>query len=157
MLTMEEKKAIINYRRQKAYDSLNEVNEVAKLGFWNLAGNRLYYATYHMASALLLDKGFSARTHSGVIHLIGQNFIAKGLLDKNYGRLFTRLFELRQSGDYDDLYDATEEEILPLIDKTKAFCLVLEKVDIKKSTNEQEKHFKSLHVAASQSASPCRL
>ena len=58
MLTMEEKKAIINYRRQKAYDSLNEVSEVAKLGFWNLAGNRLYYATYHMASALLLDKGF---------------------------------------------------------------------------------------------------
>ena len=126
MLTMEEKKAIINYRRQKAYDSLNEVNEVAKLCFWNLAGNRLYYATYHMASALLLDKGFSARTHSGVIHLIGQNFIAKGLLDKNYGRLFTRLFELRQSGDYDDLYDATEEEILPLIDKTKAFVKAME-------------------------------
>ena len=126
MLTMEEKKAIINYRRQKAYDSLNEVNEVAKLGFWNLAGHRLYYATYHMASALLLDKGFSARTHSGVIHLIGQNFIAKGLLDKNYGRLFTRLFELRQSGDYDDLYDATEEEILPLIDKTKAFVKAME-------------------------------
>ena len=126
MLTMEEKKAIINYRRQKAYDSLNEVNEVAKLGFWNLAGNRLYYATYHMASALLLDKGFSARTHSGVIHLIGQNFIAKGLLDKNYGRLFTRLFELRQSGDYDDLYDATEEEILPLIEKTKAFVKAME-------------------------------
>ena len=126
MLTMEEKKAIINYRRQKAYDSLNEVNEVAKLGFWNLAGNRLYYATYHMASALLLDKGFSARTHSGVIHLIGQNFIAKGLLDKNYGRLFTRLFELRQSGDYDDLYDATEEEILPLIDKTKGFVKAME-------------------------------
>ena len=126
MLTMEEKKAIINYRRQKAYDSLNEVNEVAKLGFWNLAGNRLYYATYHMASALLLDKGFSARTHSGVIHLIGQNIIAKGLLDKIYGLLFTRLFELRQSGDYDDLYDATEEEILPLIDKTKAFVKAME-------------------------------
>ena len=72
---MEEKRAIISYRRQKAYDRMNEVTEVAKLGFWNLAGNRLYYAAYHMASALLLDKGFSARTHSGVIHLIGQNFI----------------------------------------------------------------------------------
>lgn len=105
---------------------MNEVTEVAKLGFWNLAGNRLYYAAYHMASALLLDKGFSARTHSGVIHLIGQNFIAKGFLDKSYGRLFTRLFDLRQSGDYDDLYDATEEEILPLIDKTKSFIKAME-------------------------------
>lgn len=126
MLTLEEKKAIINYRKQKAYDSLNEVNEVAKLGFWNLAGNRLYYASYHMASALLLDKGFSARTHSGVIHLVGQNFIAKGILDKSYGRLFTRLFELRQSGDYDDLYDATEEEILPLIERTESFIKAME-------------------------------
>lgn len=44
-------------------------------------------------------------------------------------------------------------ELKPFIEK----CLVLEKVDTKKSTNEQEKHFKSLHVAASQSASPCRL
>ena len=112
MLTLEEKKAIINYRRQKAYDSLNEVEALTQLAFWNLAGNRLYYAVYHMASALLLDKGFSARTHSGVIHLIGQNFITKGFLDKSYGRLFTRLFDLRQSGDYDDLYDATEEEII---------------------------------------------
>lgn len=79
-----------------------------------------------MASALLLDKGFSTRTQSGVIHLIGQNFIAKGFLDKSYGRLFTRLFDLRQSGDYDDLYDATEEEILPLIDKTKSFIKAME-------------------------------
>lgn len=79
-----------------------------------------------MASALLLDKGFSTRTQSGVIHLIGQNFIAKGFLDNSYGRLFTRLFDLRQSGDYDDLYDATEEEILPLIDKTKSFIKAME-------------------------------
>jgi len=33
MLTMEEKIAIINYRRQKSYDSLNEAKEIAKLGF----------------------------------------------------------------------------------------------------------------------------
>jgi uncharacterized protein (UPF0332 family) len=126
MLTLEEKKAIINYRRQKAYDSLKEVDALVKLAFWNLAGNRLYYAVYHMASALLLDKGFSAHTHSGVIHLIGQNFIAKGFLDKSYGRLFTRLFDLRQSGDYDDLYDATEEEIVPLIEKTESFIRAMD-------------------------------
>ena len=36
MLTPEEKKSIIDYRRQKAYDNLNEAREVAKLRFWNL-------------------------------------------------------------------------------------------------------------------------
>lgn len=72
-----------------------------------------------MASALLLDKGFAAKTHAGVIHLIGEKFIAAGLLDKSYGRLFSRLYELRQSGDYDDMYDATEEEVMPYFDRVE--------------------------------------
>lgn len=107
MLSVDEKKAIINYRIQKSYGNLNEAKEVAKLGFWNLVGNRFYYLAFHMASALLLDKGLASCFHSGMIHLIGTRFVVKGLLDKSYGRLLSRLFELRQSGDYDDLYDAT--------------------------------------------------
>ena len=47
-------------------------------------------------------------------------------MDKSYGRLFTRLFDLRQSGDYDDLYDATEEEIVPLIEKTESFIKAMD-------------------------------
>ena len=128
MLTPEEKKSIIDYRRQKAYDNLNEAREVAKLRFWNLTGNRLYYAAFHMASALLLDKGLSAKSHGGLIHLIGSQFVTKGLLDKTHGRLFSRLYELRQSDDYDDLYDATEEEVLPYIDKTEIFIKEMEKL-----------------------------
>lgn len=96
MLSAEEKIAIVNYRRQKSHESLNEAKEVIKLGFWSLAGNRLYYAAFHMASALLLDKGITARSHSGVIHLIGAQFVTKGLLEKEYGRLFSRLFEMRK-------------------------------------------------------------
>lgn len=121
MMSLEERKALIAYRKQKAFDSLKEAKAVAGLGFWNLAGNRLYYAAFHMASALLLDKGMVARTHSGVIHLIGANFVATGLLEKNYGRLFSRLYELRQSGDYDDMYNATEEEVMPYFEQTEKF------------------------------------
>ena len=53
-----------------------------------MAGNRLYYSAFHMASALLLDKGFTARSHSGVIHLVGAQFIAKGLLIRVMGVCF---------------------------------------------------------------------
>ena len=126
MLTIDEKKALIAYRKQRAYNSLKEAKAVAQLGFWSLAGNRLYYATFHMATALLLDKGIMAKTHSGVIHLIGSKFVTAGLLEKEYGRFFSRLFELRQSGDYDDMYDATEEEITPYIAKTEDFLAKME-------------------------------
>lgn len=56
-----------------------------------------------MASALLVDKGFIARSHSGVIHIIGSEFVKKDFLSKEDGRLISRLFNMRQSGDYDDL------------------------------------------------------
>lgn len=126
MLSIEEKKALIGYRKQKAYDSLKEAKAVAQLGFWNLAGNRLYYAAFHMASALLLDKGIVAKTHSGVIHLIGAKFVTQGLLEREYGRLFSRLYELRQSGDYDDIYDITEEEVVPYMESTELFVAKME-------------------------------
>ena len=121
MLSIEEKKALIGYRKQKAYDSLKEAKAVAQLGFWNLAGNRLYYAAFHMASA-----GIVAKTHSGVIHLIGAKFVTQGLLEREYGRLFSRLYELRQSGDYDDMYDITEEEVVPYMESTELFVAKME-------------------------------
>ena len=121
MLSLEEKKALIAYRIEKAYTSLKEAKAVAQLGFWGLAGNRLYYSAFYMASALLLDKGLIARSHSGVIHLIGAKFVTVGLIEKEYGRFFSRLFELRQSGDYDDMYDLTEEEVVPYIAKAEEF------------------------------------
>lgn len=122
MLSIDEKKAVIKYRIEKAHKTYDEAQAVAKMGYWSLTGNRLYYSVYHMVSALMLDKGFSVRTHAGMIHLLGEKFILTGLLDRTYGRFVSRLYELRQSGDYDDLFDATEEEIMPYFEKTK--CLL---------------------------------
>lgn len=121
MLKTEDRKSIILFRMEKSRQSLVEARGVASLGYWNLAGNRLYYAVYYMASALLLDKGLTTKTHAGVIHLIGIHFIQTGLLEKSFGRLFSRLYQLRQSGDYDDMYDATEQEIMPYFNQAETF------------------------------------
>ncbi len=126
MLTTEERRAIVKFRVEKAYKSFGEAKAVAALGFWSLAGNRLYYAVYYMASALLLDKGISAKTHAGTIHLLGQKIIGSGMLDKSFGRLFSRLYELKQSGDYDDMFDASQEEVEPYISKVSAFLKEVE-------------------------------
>lgn len=112
MLNSEDRITIINYRLEKAKQSLKEAKAIARLGYWNLVGNRLYYTVYYASSALILDKGFKAKTHSGIIALIGEKFILPGLLDRKYGQLFSRLFSLRQAGDYDDMFDATESEVM---------------------------------------------
>ena len=128
MLETEMRRNVIAYRIEKSRKSLEEAREISKLRYWNLTGNRLYYSVFHMASALLLDKGFTAKTHAGVIHLIGEKFVATGMLDKSYGRLFSRLYELRQSGDYDDMYDATEEEVMPYFDRVESFVSEMERL-----------------------------
>ena len=78
-LSIEEKKSIIAYRVQKAASGFVEASDNATMNNWNLVANRLYYAVFHMASALLIDKGFTSKTHSGVICLLGQEFATKGV------------------------------------------------------------------------------
>ncbi len=60
-------KAIISYRIEKAYNSLKEAKAITQLGFWRLIGDRLYYAAFYMASALLLDQGLIAKIQAGWI------------------------------------------------------------------------------------------
>lgn len=118
-LTADDKRAIIAYRIQKSENAMTEARDNARLKHWSLVANRLYYAVFHMASALMIQKGFSTKSHAGLIGLLGQEFVVKGLLDKEDSRLASRLLNMRQSGDYDDMFDWEEEDILPLFPKTE--------------------------------------
>ena len=114
-LSDEERDAVVFYRIQKAKDTWKEAEGISKLGYWNAVINRLYYACYYMTSALLIYNGHTAQTHTGVIKLFGLNFVMTGLISKEQSRFYSMLFELRQTGDYDDLYNLSEEEVQPLI------------------------------------------
>lgn len=125
-LTIDEKKAIIAYRVQKSKQTMIEAHDNAKLNHWSLAANRMYYALFHMASALLIDKGYTSKTHNGIICILGQEFVVKGLLTSEDGRLISRLQNMRQSGDYDDLFDWSELEVAPLFPSTEALLVKIE-------------------------------
>ena len=125
-LSKEEKRALVTYRMQKAYNTVTEAEDNAKSGHWTLAANRLYYALYYAASALLLSQGFIAHTHAGVIRIIGLEFVVKGILTKEDGRLFSLLFEMRQGGDYDDFLEWTEEDVAPYFEKVVVLIRKLE-------------------------------
>src|SRR5665647_2078832 len=114
-LTNEEREAIVSFRIQKAKDTLAEAEGIATLGYWNAVANRLYYSCFYMTSALLIKNNYLAQTHNGVIHLFGLNFIRTELISKEAGKIDSKLFEIRQTGDYDDLFNLSEEDVKPLI------------------------------------------
>ena len=117
-LSDEERKALVLYRLEKAHNTYEQILNIVPLAYWNMIANRLYYAAYYAVSALLLNEGHTVQTHHGIIQMLGLFFIKTERISKEYGNLYSRLFSIRQTGDYGDTFDLTEDDVLPLIEPT---------------------------------------
>ena len=115
-MNQEGRQELVKYRIKKARETFNEVNLHVENKLWNTAVNRLYYACYYAVIALLIDKDIKAQTHSGVRQMFGLHFVKSGLIDKESGKFYTDIFDMRQTGDYDDYIDFRKEDVLDLID-----------------------------------------
>lgn len=100
---------LTNYRLERAEESLQEARILVEQAHFNAAINRLYYACFYAASALLIRNGISSQTHAGVKTMLGLHFVSKGILSIEYGKTFSRLFEIRHSSDYDDFVYCDKE------------------------------------------------
>lgn len=120
-LKSESRADIVTYRLERAKNTIQEVKDVGKIGYWNLAANRLYYAAYYASAALLIHNEIEATSHKGVIKMIGASFVRKGIIPVEYSRLLGRLFTMRQSGDYEDLFDWGKTDVEPLISKVEEY------------------------------------
>lgn len=118
-INIDDKRGIISYRIEKALLTMIEAKDNANLGHWSLAANRLYYALFYMTAALLLDKGVHFKSHAGAIRALGLHFVSTGLLSPEEGKLISRLQSMRSSGDYDDLFDWTEDKVRPMFEPTE--------------------------------------
>lgn len=56
-LDKESRNAMVAYRQEKADVAIDDALFLTDAGRYNIAANRLYYALYYAASALLLSQG----------------------------------------------------------------------------------------------------
>jgi uncharacterized protein (UPF0332 family) len=115
------KKALVKYRLDRAYETIKEAEVMRRESFFNASVNRLYYACYYAAVALLLQNDIPSQSHSGVRAMLGLHFVSKGLLSVQEGKVFSTLFEKRHSGDYDDFVYCDAEMVDELLPKAKSF------------------------------------
>ena len=115
------KNELIKYRIERAEQTLEESMLLASSSFYNASINRLYYACYYAASALLLKNNIQANTHSGVKMMLGLHFISKGILSKELGKTFNTLFEKRHSNDYDDFVYCDQDTFNELYPQAQSF------------------------------------
>lgn len=121
------KEANIVYRIKRAEEAFEEAVLLANMNRWNIAISRLYYSCFYIVIALLLKNNLNPSTHDGVKTQFGFHFIKTGIISKEYGKLYSKLFDYRQKGDYGDMYDFTEEIVAPLIEKVSAFINEIKK------------------------------
>ena len=105
----ESRKALVEYRLERAYSTMQEAAVMTEKEFYNAAVNRLYYACYYATEALLLKHKIEAKSHAGVKAMLGLHFVSKGLVPISIGKILSTLYEKRQSGDYDDFIYCDKE------------------------------------------------
>ena len=67
----------------KAEHNLKFVSENIKLKFYDWAITGCYYACYHIASALILTKGYSSKNHIATLCVLIKEFYKKELSEKD--------------------------------------------------------------------------
>lgn len=127
-LSPQHRVALVQYRLERAHKTLKEADYMRKGDFFNAAVNRLYYACYYAATALLVAKGIEATTHSGVKTMLSYHFVRTGLLSLEDGTTFSNLFDKRHSSDYEDFAYCDAALVDYLRPRAQAFIEAVEKL-----------------------------
>ncbi|MCK4836435.1 MAG: HEPN domain-containing protein [Candidatus Aminicenantes bacterium] len=105
------KKDLINHRREKAAETLQDAKILLGKNRLPSTVNRIYYALFYEITALLLTKDLSSSKHAGVRGLFNENFVKEGRVDIDIGKFFSKIFDFRQKGDYADFIQFDKNEV----------------------------------------------
>ena len=80
------KRENIKYRIRRARETYQDAIFLFEKGSINSSVNRLYYSAFYATIALLLNKGIEIKSHNGVKQKLGEEFVLKGLISKDYAK-----------------------------------------------------------------------
>lgn len=117
----DEIKAVVDYRLQRAGESLDAAKIMHKNRMDIFAMNRIYYAMFYAVQALLISEGVVFSKHGQVKGHFNRVYIKTGIFPLEMGRIYNRAFEYRQKFDYMDFAQPEEETVLQFIGYAKDF------------------------------------
>lgn len=117
-----DKDLLINLSMEKAEQALISAEENLKLGQFETALNRNYYAIFYSVMALGYKYDFVTSKHSKLMGWFNKKFIhEEQIFGEEMYKIYSKAFERRQKSDYDITYKATSEVIEELISESKYF------------------------------------
>jgi uncharacterized protein (UPF0332 family) len=127
-MSEENKQSLITYHLKRAretyQDALLLLNEG---GSSESIINRSYYAMFYSVLALLTSQDLSSSKHSGVISIFDQHFVKTKRLPEEMSKVLHKAFDIRQIGDYRELFDTDREQALEILKSADDFINSIEK------------------------------
>ncbi|MCC6501242.1 MAG: HEPN domain-containing protein [Anaerolineales bacterium] len=111
---------------RKAKRSQKAASKLYKDGDIDFAASRAYYALFYTASALLLSRGLSFSSHSGVIANFGKEFARTRAMDAKYHNYLIESQDRRNIGDYSIVAEVTDEQAKEMLGWAKEFIKAAE-------------------------------
>jgi uncharacterized protein len=111
----------------RATDDLATARDNVVHGHWRGAVNRAYYAVFHAASAALLQLDIERARHAGVQAAFGAFLVRPGLIEPEFGQIYSRVRQAREMQDYDvTAVTLTFEETERLVSAAERFIARLD-------------------------------
>ncbi|HKK65501.1 MAG TPA: HEPN domain-containing protein [Clostridia bacterium] len=100
MMEFEPDRINVEKIKHQAEERLGAAKELLRLGFYNDAISRAYYAVFSSLTLLFYVKGRSFSKHKGLITAFHKDFVKTGLFPEHFGKEVSEVFRKRQESDY---------------------------------------------------------
>ncbi len=117
----EDRRALVAYRLNQSREALQDAEFLLKGCRYRATANRLYYACFYAAVAVLLMRNLEFSKHAAVIAFFDKEFIRTGQMPKEYSRTLHRAFNERQQDDYMPFVELDAHEIESLAAEVRTF------------------------------------
>ena len=114
------------HRFNRAKEELQTAELLLRNADFRSSINRSYYSIFHAIRAVNALDGFDSSKHSGVISHFDQEYVKTGLFEKEVSKIIRNASELREQADYEDFYEASQEEAVDVFEQATRFISVVE-------------------------------
>ena len=122
----ENTRIIVGIRLEKARQELKAVRQLIDSAMYRIAISRAYYAVFGIPTAVLLTKDIDRSKHSGVQAAFGHYFIKPGIIEPEYGKIYSLLRRAREESDYSDYAQFTRERAKKILADAERFVARME-------------------------------
>lgn len=111
MTEAEARKQLVRQQMMLAGECMADATAAAERGSSRLVWNRCYYACFHAATAVFVERDRRFRKHRGLIKAVQTDLVAEASIAVSLAMAFEGLYAQRLDADYGDFLDIPTEQV----------------------------------------------